>query len=508
MTKRQSQMEGDTSSEAEDAPSPRTTTVEHALGGDGADTGTTASGRTSQISLFDMELNNRTDPRLLLQAIQMQQGQANQLRAQLREVQRDLADHENTVNKSSSHRKSRTKRPSKRRRTDQDTEDANTANEDDQEEPDSLIVSKADEDQLMQAGRRAFVTMLPWVSTRLLAEEVDEGYDETQRFTSAPSRVNGLRKDALMCIPTHLRDLMPTRPDMRFFFRKGVSTLRSNTRTRLRNMISTSILVQVNAHLGSAMSSADFKCATKRFDCFRHLIGYHEETRSYDSWDTAVLHENWSPSFSREHAFLNRLPMLIFVAIIRGVAAAEAFAEPHKNIAVQANDSQDKILALDQVTPGAIATSIMLARWVLSSDDQLQETGLSTKIDYMAVYEEYLEKLVTGLAQRHTVILNIFRTWNREIFPHAAPTRAGTANQAAAEEKSRRVAELFAEEREGDDTPGLGEAERDNSAQLAIGGSRESSHRGPELEGSARETSPVVADSAGRRDKSTRCRGK
>ncbi|KAL1698845.1 hypothetical protein EV121DRAFT_174997, partial [Schizophyllum commune] len=168
----------------------------------------------------------------------------------------------------------------------------------------------------------------------------------------------------------------------------------------------------------------------------------------YDDWDVPVLHENWEKMFSRNHAFLNRLPMVIFVAIIRGATAAEAFTEPDKKIAVQANDSQDKILALEQVTPGAIATCCMLARWVLSSDDQLQEIGRSTGIDYMSVYQDYLGKLVTGLAQKHTAIINVFRVWNREIFPHATATRAGEADQAAVEEKSQHVAELFAEERE------------------------------------------------------------
>ncbi|KAI4294083.1 hypothetical protein K525DRAFT_213528, partial [Schizophyllum commune Loenen D] len=168
----------------------------------------------------------------------------------------------------------------------------------------------------------------------------------------------------------------------------------------------------------------------------------------YDNWDVAVLHGNWSRTFTVDQAFLNRLPMMIFIAIIRGPTAARAFAEPEANFPVQTNDSQDKILALDAVTPGSIATCSMLARWLLSSDEKLQPIGSSTKLDYMAVYNDYLEKLVNGLTRKHTSILNVFRVWNREIFPHAAATRAGASDQAAAEDKSRRVADLFAAERE------------------------------------------------------------
>ena len=33
--------------------------------------------------------------------------------------------------------------------------------------------------------------------------------------------------------------------------------------------------------------------------------------KTYDDWDVPVLHENWEKMFSRDHAFLNRLPMVV-----------------------------------------------------------------------------------------------------------------------------------------------------------------------------------------------------
>ena len=119
------------------------------------------------------------------------------------------------------------------------------------------------------------------------------------------------------------------------------------------------------------------------------------------------------------------------------------------------------------------------ARWLLSSDEKLQPIGSSTKLDYMAVYNDYLEKLVNGLTRRHTSILNVFRVWNREVFPHAAATRAGASDRAAAEDKSRHVADLFAAERE-----------ESVEAQGSAGNEGQGSHNGGE--GGTQEGGPMA----------------
>jgi len=71
------------------------------------------------------------------------------------------------------------------------------------------------------------------------------------------------------------------------------------------------------------------------------------------------------------------------------------------------------------ITPGAIAGSVILSRWALSSDDFLQSVGNNTGINYARDFEEYLEILVRGLQKKKRSILNVFREWDRVVFPNS-----------------------------------------------------------------------------------------
>jgi hypothetical protein len=59
------------------------------------------------------------------------------------------------------------------------------------------------------------------------------------------------------------------------------------------------------------------------------------------------------------------------------------------------------------------------AHWALSADECLQECGATTGINYMNDYEEYLKILLTGLRGRKKSIINVFREWDRIIFPNS-----------------------------------------------------------------------------------------
>jgi hypothetical protein len=56
-------------------------------------------------------------------------------------------------------------------------------------------------------------------------------------------------------------------------------------------------------------------------------------------------------------------------------------------------------------------------RWALSADDFLQSVGTNTGINYAKDFDEYLEILITGLRKKKRSILNVFREWDRVIFP-------------------------------------------------------------------------------------------
>ena len=54
---------------------------------------------------------------------------------------------------------------------------------------------------------------------------------------------------------------------------------------------------------------------------------------------------------------------------------------------------------------------------MLSADDTLQKVGLSTGIHYFDDFEKYSTILETGLQQKKTSVLNIFKQWAERICP-------------------------------------------------------------------------------------------
>ncbi|KAF8576721.1 hypothetical protein K439DRAFT_1366464 [Ramaria rubella] len=76
----------------------------------------------------------------------------------------------------------------------------------------------------------------------------------------------------------------------------------------------------------------------------------------------------------------------------------------------------------DAITPGAIAATATYARFALSADHQLQPTGASTHIPYQDNFEYYLQYLIEGLLKKKSSVLAIYRTWNKEFYPHSIGT--------------------------------------------------------------------------------------
>ncbi|KAJ7823349.1 hypothetical protein B0H14DRAFT_2826880, partial [Mycena olivaceomarginata] len=80
----------------------------------------------------------------------------------------------------------------------------------------------------------------------------------------------------------------------------------------------------------------------------------------------------------------------------------------------------------DHTEPGAIAGSAVLAIWALSADTSLRDRGDRTSIDYGARFDQYLEILLVGLREKSESILNIFKEWDRVVFPNSESGYAGT----------------------------------------------------------------------------------
>lgn len=67
---------------------------------------------------------------------------------------------------------------------------------------------------------------------------------------------------------------------------------------------------------------------------------------------------------------------------------------------------------------------VLQAIWALSADGELRSTGDRTAIDYVARFDEYLEILTAGLRENSESIENVFREWDRILFPHYGATSA------------------------------------------------------------------------------------
>jgi hypothetical protein len=62
---------------------------------------------------------------------------------------------------------------------------------------------------------------------------------------------------------------------------------------------------------------------------------------------------------------------------------------------------------------------------VLSKDDYLQSKGTATGINWHLEYESYLQYLLKGLQQRKASVMNIFRVWDKTLFPHTSNSLSG-----------------------------------------------------------------------------------
>ncbi|KAG6810765.1 hypothetical protein H0H93_014766 [Arthromyces matolae] len=107
--------------------------------------------------------------------------------------------------------------------------------------------------------------------------------------------------------------------------------------------------------------------------------------------------------------------MAVYTAIIRGVTAGEELM--HDRFIRPVTTTMDSIHGISNTTPGAIATTAMLAIWALSGDSCLQQKGKTTKINYMNLYNEYLEILTKGLRKKLKSVREVVKEWDTAIFP-------------------------------------------------------------------------------------------
>ncbi|KAF9014880.1 hypothetical protein BDQ17DRAFT_1229965 [Cyathus striatus] len=182
-------------------------------------------------------------------------------------------------------------------------------------------------------------------------------------------------------------------------FVKGMKVQCSNTSTHLHH--------QCTALFNVAAS--ELLLPDTRQEQFRERIGWVYDShgsRSYSSVDVEILHKDYKGSFDYDMIFLNPILMRVFVAIIRGLTAAIELM--NGVVSYPKMDTMARKHGIRHTTPGAIATSVILAWWTLSADQCLQSMGVITGINYAKDLDEYLEILTKGLQKRKKGIIEVF----------------------------------------------------------------------------------------------------
>ncbi|KAJ7897612.1 hypothetical protein B0H14DRAFT_2557612 [Mycena olivaceomarginata] len=221
------------------------------------------------------------------------------------------------------------------------------------------------------------------------------------------------------------------RSDHRQFMR-GVTLQRGNNSTRLRRTAGASIF---------DCSAADLLLPDVRRDKFREqLIGWQvgEGTSgAYSSLDVPILHNGWAGEYDIKTCFLYRTLMRLYVAIIRGPTSATAMLQQHRAgsdvaISVQSSDNMER-------------------HWALSADTCLRSRGDHTNIDYDTLFDQYLEILTLGLCEKSRSILNVFKEWDRIIFPNSEfSLGGGNAHNSPGDGGNQRALDAMRAEKEAD----------------------------------------------------------
>ncbi|KAJ7092945.1 hypothetical protein B0H15DRAFT_776958 [Mycena belliarum] len=352
-------------------------------------------------------------------------------------VRRRLGDVTNTSStaRKRKHTQSKKKRrtPRKRARVDQEFDDASGSGDDrdtdksssGSESDDSQVEDTNDDEKanVTRAGRHFALNYGLWVkgNASIFNEKRDPKYDEKKRFDTTASKVQGQLRDIGKVLPDEYRGNISSKSRgwISRLFMTGVTTQRSNTSTRLRKVAGPAIF---------DCSPSDLLLPETRVEKFKEHIGWHSEEDTggaYSTLDVPILHEDETAVYDIKTCFLNPCLMRVslYASIIRGPSAATAMLQNEKQggsdtvITIPNTETMEQIFGMDHTEPGAIAGSAVLAIWTLSGDTKLRERGDKTNIDYNTLFDQYLEILTVGLRDKSRSILNVFREWDRAIFP-------------------------------------------------------------------------------------------
>ncbi|KAJ7215966.1 hypothetical protein GGX14DRAFT_391637 [Mycena pura] len=274
------------------------------------------------------------------------------------------------------------------------------------------------------AGRKYAIVHGLWLTStpkKILQTKQDDRYREESRFTNLKNKMQGEMRDVRETLP---EDIQPSigRAWLIRAYRTGMQEQRSNTSSRIRNNINEVFEDHLQEYIDGPVRVRDVAKRTG----WTNLIGGKrnaEKKMEYNIFDAAVLHADMSNTHNTNTFLKNKLPMHIAAAILYGRQKALALAAG--TASATSGTVMKDIHQITHTTPGLAANASMLTLWALSADVELKPAGQQTGISWQETQEHLVVYLTNGLRKRMRSVIDIFRVWDEELFPHTETSLGG-----------------------------------------------------------------------------------
>ncbi|KAJ6487572.1 hypothetical protein C8R45DRAFT_1097470 [Mycena sanguinolenta] len=144
-----------------------------------------------------------------------------------------------------------------------------------------------------------------------------------------------------------------------------------------------------------------------------------------------VLFDEYDGTMNMTKVFCGRIPLMLYASAIRGPQGVKGLFDGKSKL-LAANIIQ-RVYHMEHITPAAIATFCTLvslftrhftcdaleAIWFFSADTQIISEGDETKIDYRFLFLSFLRQIWNSLHDRADWVIDLFRYWDKVIFPNA-----------------------------------------------------------------------------------------
>ncbi|KAG1782922.1 hypothetical protein EV702DRAFT_1223292 [Suillus placidus] len=264
-----------------------------------------------------------------------------------------------------------------------------------------LKKSSTIDNDIARAGKMYAMLNYFWVMSGLFPTTPQPNTDPRSdtRWSSPEAKLNGAMAELYQCIPKALHKSMETYPQFGSVFRAAVSSERSNILHSLKDcagLIFSSLKLDPTVFTDEPAKKKENE---QLLALLKKDVGGEKYTRL-----APILFTD--PSALVPDDFLKTPVMVKIIRVeIFGKASLSGKTKGHPKARGQRWSTQC-------VTEGLIAGAAIVARFLLTHDQELTATGPATKIDYAQDFDFYLERLF----KRSPWAISVINYYNREIF--------------------------------------------------------------------------------------------